>query len=63
MGGWIILRWILKRYGGTIWSGFIWLWMRTGGGHFGNEPSVSIERWEVLEWLSDWWLLKKGLAP
>jgi hypothetical protein len=26
----------------------------------GNEPSDSIKCWEVLEWLHDWWLLKKG---
>jgi hypothetical protein len=29
----------------------------------GNEPSVSIKRWEVLEWLRNWQLLKKGSAP
>jgi hypothetical protein len=29
----------------------------------GNEPSGSIKRWEVLEWLHNWQLLKKGLAP
>jgi hypothetical protein len=27
-----------------------------------NEPSVSI-KWEILEQLSDWWLLKKDSAP
>jgi hypothetical protein len=26
----------------------------------GNEPSRSIKCWEVLEWLHNWWLLKKG---
>jgi hypothetical protein len=26
----------------------------------GNEPSGSIKRWEILEWLNDWRLLKKG---
>jgi hypothetical protein len=29
----------------------------------GNEPSDSITRWEVLEGLHNWQLLKKGSAP
>jgi hypothetical protein len=29
----------------------------------GNELSGSIKRWEVLEWLHNWQLLKKGSAP
>jgi hypothetical protein len=29
----------------------------------GNEPSGSIKRWEVLEKLQNWQLLKKGSAP
>jgi hypothetical protein len=29
----------------------------------GNEPSGSIKRWEVLEWLHNWHLLKKASAP
>jgi hypothetical protein len=29
----------------------------------GNEPSGSIKWWEVLEWLHNWRLLKKGSAP
>jgi hypothetical protein len=29
----------------------------------GNEPSASIKCWEVLEWLHNWQLLRKGLAP
>jgi hypothetical protein len=29
----------------------------------GNEPSGSVKRWEVLEWLHNWQLLKKGSAP
>jgi hypothetical protein len=27
------------------------------------EPSGSIKAWEVLEWLHNWRLLKKGSAP
>jgi hypothetical protein len=29
----------------------------------GNEPSGSIKRWEVLEWVHNRQLLKKGSAP
>jgi hypothetical protein len=29
----------------------------------GNELSGSIKRWEVLEWLHNWQLLKKDSAP
>jgi hypothetical protein len=29
----------------------------------GNETSGSIKRWEVLEWLHSWQLLKKRSAP
>jgi hypothetical protein len=28
----------------------------------GNEPSAFIKCWEVLEWLRNWRLLKKGSA-
>jgi hypothetical protein len=27
-----------------------------------DELSVSVKCWEVLEWLHNWWLLKKGLS-
>jgi hypothetical protein len=29
----------------------------------GNELSGSVKCWEILEYLSDWWLLKKNLVP
>jgi hypothetical protein len=29
----------------------------------GNEPSGPIKCWEVVEWLHNWRLLKKGSAP
>jgi hypothetical protein len=29
----------------------------------GNGPSGSIKCWEVLEWLHNWRILKKGSAP
>jgi hypothetical protein len=28
-----------------------------------DEPSGSIKCLEILQWLSDWWLLKKDSAP
>jgi hypothetical protein len=34
-----------------------------GSCEHGDEPSDSIKFWEVLEWLHNWWLLKKGSAP
>jgi hypothetical protein len=30
---------------------------------YGNEPSGSINCWEILEWQRNWRLLKKGSAP
>jgi hypothetical protein len=35
----------------------------TGSCEQGNEPPGSIKCWEVLEWLNNWQLLKKGSAP
>jgi hypothetical protein len=29
-----------------------------GSFQYGNEPSASLKCWEILEWLSNWWLLK-----
>jgi hypothetical protein len=29
----------------------------------GNEPLVAINCWGFLEWLSSYWILKKGPAP
>jgi predicted deacylase len=34
-----------------------------GSCEHGNELSGSIKCWEILEWLSDWQLLKKDSAP
>jgi hypothetical protein len=34
-----------------------------GSCEYGNEPSGWIKCWEILEWLGDWRLLKKGSAP
>jgi hypothetical protein len=65
VGGWTILKWILERQDGMVWTGLIWLRIGTGGGLFehSDEPSGSVKCWEVLEWLHNWWLLKKGSAP
>jgi hypothetical protein len=37
--------------------------MSEGSCEHGNEPSGFIKCWEVLEWLHNWQLLKKGSAP
>jgi hypothetical protein len=34
-----------------------------GSREHGDEPPGSIKCWEVLEWLQNWQLLKKGSAP
>jgi hypothetical protein len=46
-------------------AGSIWLRMGTveGSCEHGNEPSGSKKCWEVLEWLHNVQLLKKGSAP
>jgi hypothetical protein len=46
---------VLKKYGGTVGTGFTCLW-RTGGEYLvnmGNEPSVSVTGKEFLDWLAD----------
>jgi hypothetical protein len=57
--GWTILKWILERQDGMVWIGLIWLKIGTNG----MEPLDSIKCWEILEWLHNWQLLKKGSAP
>jgi hypothetical protein len=32
VGGWTILKWILERYDGMVWTGSIWLRIGTSGG-------------------------------
>jgi hypothetical protein len=34
-----------------------------GSCEHGNEPSGFIKFWEVIEWLHNWRLFKKGSAP
>jgi hypothetical protein len=33
VGGWIVLKWALERHCEVLWSGLIWLRIRTSGGH------------------------------
>jgi hypothetical protein len=47
------------------WIGVVWLRIGTSGGLFVNtglNVRFSIKCWEVLEWLHNWRLLKKGSA-
>jgi hypothetical protein len=46
-------------------TGLIWLRIGTSGTscEHGNELSGPIQFGKILQWLSDWWLLKKGSAP
>jgi hypothetical protein len=41
-----MLKWILKRQDGVVWTGLIWL--RIGTSEHGTETSGSIKCWEVL---------------
>jgi hypothetical protein len=49
------------------WDGMDWIDLAQGPvkGSFehGNEPSGSLKCWEVLEWMHNWQLLRKGSAP
>jgi hypothetical protein len=64
VGVWTILKWIVDRMGwyGLDQSG---LGQRPveGSCEHGDEPSGSLKCWEVLEWLHNWRLLRKGSAP
>jgi hypothetical protein len=62
---WTTLKLILERLDEMVWTGSIWLRIGPvkGSCEHGNEPSGSIIRWEVLEWLHNWRLFKKGSAP
>jgi hypothetical protein len=56
---------VLEIWDWVVWAGLMWLRIGTSGGFVwsGNEPSGSVWNWEILEWLSDWWLLRKASAP
>jgi hypothetical protein len=43
-------------------GGVDWIWPRKETNKHGNEPSGSLKFWEIVEWLNDWRLLKKGSA-
>jgi hypothetical protein len=60
LGGWIIRTWIVERWDGVMWTGLVWLRIGTSGEsscECGNEPSGSIECWEIIEWLTYRWRL------
>jgi hypothetical protein len=50
--GWDVVDWVDQAQGPL-----------EGSCEHGDEPSGSIKCWEVLEWLHNWRLLKKGSAP
>jgi hypothetical protein len=52
----------------TGWFGMDWIDLAQDRNQWralvnGNEPSGSIKCWEVLQWLHNWQVLKKGSAP
>jgi hypothetical protein len=50
VGGWTILKLIFERHDGVVWTGLVWLRIKTtGDSEDGNEPSGSVKFWEVLE--------------
>jgi hypothetical protein len=51
--GRIILEWIIGKFGGSVWIGFIWLGTGISGGlcEHDNEPSGSLKGREFLDWL------------
>jgi hypothetical protein len=46
IGGRIILKWIVDKYNGVVWTAFIW--PRIGTSKHGNELSGSIKCWEMF---------------
>jgi hypothetical protein len=69
------LRWPRRRWVSNFkmdlreigWGGMDWIDLAEDRdqwrGEYGNEPSGSINCWEVLEWLYNWQLVKKRSAP
>jgi hypothetical protein len=53
-GGWDVLDWIDMAEDRDQWKALC---------EHGTEPSGYTKCWEVLEWLHNWRLLKKRLAP
>jgi hypothetical protein len=56
-------------FGEMGWDGMHWIDLAQdrvqveGSCEHGDEPSGSINCWEVREWLHNWQLLKKGSVP
>jgi hypothetical protein len=57
--GWNGVDWIDLAHDRDQWRALV----VEGSCEHGDEPSSSIKCWEVLEWLHNWRLLKKVLAP
>jgi hypothetical protein len=53
--GRVLLKRMLRKYCGTVWTGFIWLSGGASGrtSEHGDEPSGVIKGEEFLDWLSD----------
>jgi hypothetical protein len=51
VGGWIILKWILEKSDGVIWTRFIWLRIKISESfcEYFNEPSGTTKFWGILE--------------
>jgi hypothetical protein len=49
--GRIILKWVFRKWGGEVWTGFIWLRIGKVAGSYecGNEPSGSIKCGELFD--------------
>jgi hypothetical protein len=62
--GRIILKWISRKRGGRLWSGFIRLRMGpvTDSCEHGDGPLGFIKGGKFLDWLSDYQLLKKDCS-
>jgi hypothetical protein len=64
VGGTLVLQWILDRMGwyGLASSGLGYRPVE-GSWEHSYEPVGFIKCWEILEYMSDWWLLRKDSVP
>jgi hypothetical protein len=61
----IILKWIVEKCDGVVWTRLLWLRTGTREGFYehGNKPSCSMKYWRIPEKLNDWRLLQKDSDP